>query len=95
MIEDDDSIKCTTGKQKCGKYACRWRWRWRQSSDDSQFLIVLQNDESIESYDFCINDREYNDDNIKRMTDKKKKDGENTLVDEDEDEENLITILNF
>ena len=73
MIEDDDSIKCTTGKQKCGKYACRWRWRWRQSSDDSQFLIVLQNDESIESYDFCINDREYNDDNIKRMTDKKKK----------------------
>ena len=45
--------------------------------------------------DFCINDREYNDDNIKRMTDKKKKDGENTLVDEDEDEENLITILNF
>ena len=124
MIEDDDSIKCTTGKQKCGKYACRWRWRWRQSSDDSQFLIVLQkdrliedydlhindrrwqykmitdkqkcgkyicrwrrkesndnshsifvlqNDGSIEGYDFCINDREYNDDNIKRMTDKKKK----------------------
>ena len=58
---------------KCGKYACQWRWKWRESSDDSQFLIVLQNDGSIEGYDFCINDREYNDDNIKRMTDKKKK----------------------
>ena len=57
---------------KCGKYACQWRWKWRESSDDSQFLIVLQNNGSIEGYDFCINDREYNDDNIKRMTDKKR-----------------------
>ena len=70
MIENDDSIKCTMGKGRCRKYACQWRRR--ESTDDFQFLIVLQNNGSIEGYDFCINDREYNDDNIKRMTDKKR-----------------------